>query len=50
MGEILNSLPRQNIIVLHAAALVFGELGGDKGIKLTQLFEETEMECDVREC
>jgi hypothetical protein len=45
----MKSLTRQNIIVLHAASLVFGDDGGDKGVKLMTLFEETEMECDVRE-
>lgn len=49
IAKILQSLPRQDIIVLHAAVLVFGDVSGDKGVKLMQLYEETEMECDVRE-
>ena len=45
----LSSLPRQDIIVLHAAVLLFGDNGEEKSVQVKSLFEETELECEVRE-
>lgn len=49
IAEILASLPRQDAIVLNAAVLLFGDSGEEKSAQLKMLFEETEMECEVRE-
>lgn len=35
--------------MLNAAVMLFGDLGQEKGAKLMQLLDETEMECDVRD-
>ena len=45
----LSSLPRQDIIVLHAAVLLFCDNGEEKSVQVKSLFEETELECEVRE-
>jgi hypothetical protein len=37
------------VIVLHAIVLVFDDVGAEKSVKFMTLFEETEMECVVRE-
>ncbi len=49
IGEIIRSFPRQNVIVLNAVVLLFDDVGAEKSVKFLTLFEETEMECDVRE-
>ena len=49
IGEIIKSFPRQNVIVLHAIVLVFDDVGAEKSVKFMTLFEETELECVVRE-
>ena len=48
IGDILRSLPRQDITVLNAAVVIYADIGADRSAKLMDLFEETEMECDVR--
>jgi hypothetical protein len=34
---------------LNAVVLLFDDVGAEKSVKFLTLFEETEMECDVRE-
>ena len=33
---------------MHAAVCLFGEVGEDKSVKLMRLWQETEMEAEVR--
>ena len=41
--------PRQNIIVLHAAVLLIGDSEEENPAQIKELFEETQIECEVRE-
>ena len=47
VAQILQKLPRQDLIVLSAAVVLFEERE-EEGATLHVLFQETEMECDVR--
>jgi len=49
IGEIFQKLPNQKIIILHAAVVLFENEGEEKIVSLSSLFEETEIECSVRE-
>jgi len=49
IGEILKNMPNQELIILHAAVLLFEEEGEEKSVTFMSLFEETEIECSLRE-
>lgn len=42
-------MPNQKLIILHAAVVLFESEGEEKSALLKSLFEETEMECSLRE-
>ena len=44
IAETVQSLPRQDIIVLRAAVQCYGDIGEEKSASVKELYEETELE------
>jgi hypothetical protein len=42
-------MPNQKLLILHAAVIIFENEGEEKSVTFMSLFEETEIECSLRE-